>query len=123
MWRDVSVNRHACRTDGRMRYSQVLRLRALGTVNAVPDSCSVYRPSGGFCGLFCPRGSAPGSASEASSFPKPDRYSGCVTRWTSVVVVCACVSMSSLLSQFDDPVGRQTRDVLGGSVRRVSCRS
>src|SRR5690606_32498906 len=72
---EVSVNRHACRTDGRMRYIHVRRFRWFGTVNAVPDNCSVYRPNGAFWGLFCPSGNAPGIASDASSLPNPDRYS------------------------------------------------
>ena len=79
-WRSTSVNLQAWRTDGLIRYSQVLRLRAFGTVKAVPESCSVYRPSGGRCGLFWPTGSAPGTASDANSFPKPDWYSTAMGR-------------------------------------------
>ena len=33
-----------CAAAGRMRYSQVRRLAWRGTVNAVPDNCSAYRP-------------------------------------------------------------------------------
>lgn len=61
--------------DGRIRYSQERRLWALGSVNAVPLSCSAYRPSGARCGELRPCGSAPGTASEACSLPKPERYS------------------------------------------------
>ena len=47
-----------------------------GAVNAVPEICSAYSPYGQRCGEFCPTGSAPGSASVANSFAKPDWYSG-----------------------------------------------
>ncbi len=59
--------------DGRTRYSHERRLCARGSVNAVPLSCSAYRPSGARCGEFRPWGSAPGTASELCSLPKPDR--------------------------------------------------
>lgn len=36
----------SCSTEGRTRYNQTRWLRARGTVNAVPDSCSAYRPYG-----------------------------------------------------------------------------
>lgn len=62
-----------CAADGRIRYSHDRRLCALGSVNAVPLSCSAYRPNGARCGEFRPSGSAPATASEACSLPKPDR--------------------------------------------------
>ena len=61
-----------CVTDGRIRYVHVRRFVARGAVNAVPLNCSVYNPSGAFCGEFCPSGSAPFTASVANSFPNPD---------------------------------------------------
>ena len=60
-----------CAADGMIRYTQVRRLTARGWVNAVPLSCSVYRPSGARCGELRPAGSAPGTASLANSFPNP----------------------------------------------------
>ncbi len=68
-----------CTTDGRMRYAHVRRFCKRGAVNGVPLNCSVYKPSGAFCGEFCPFGSAPRSASLANSLPKPLMYfrSGC----------------------------------------------
>ncbi|KAG1080290.1 hypothetical protein G6F35_017632 [Rhizopus arrhizus] len=59
-------------TAGRIRYSQLRRLLPRGAVNAVPVSCSAYRPWATFCGEFCPTGSAPATASVANSLPKPD---------------------------------------------------
>lgn len=64
-----------CPTDGRIRYSHVRLLLPRGTVNAVPDSCSAYRPQGHCCGLFW-SGRAPGQrgSSDSNSEPKPLRY-------------------------------------------------
>src|SRR5262245_18089270 len=67
-----------CIADGRIRYVHVERLTPRGAVNAVPFSSSMYKPNGGFCGVFCSRGYVPASASEANSFPKPDRYTRAV---------------------------------------------
>ena len=60
-----------CFALGRIRYTHVLRLTARGWVNAVPLSCSAYRPSGARCGEFRPAGSAPATASVTNSFPNP----------------------------------------------------
>ena len=43
-----------------------------GTVNAVPENCSAYRPRGTRCGEFPRAGRMPGTASVANSLPKPD---------------------------------------------------
>ena len=69
----IRLNR-GCAADGSIRYTQVRRLAARGWVNAVPLSCSAYRPSGARCGEFRPAGSAPGTASLTNSFPKPGWY-------------------------------------------------
>ena len=42
-----------------------------GAVNAVPESCSAYRPCGARCGEFWPSGNAPGTASVEKCPPKP----------------------------------------------------
>ena len=60
-----------CAADGMIRYTQVRRFTARGWVNAVPLSCSAYRPSGARCGELRPAGSAPGTASLTNSFPNP----------------------------------------------------
>jgi len=74
----------SCITEGRIRYVQVRRFRWRGAVNGVPESCSVYSPSGAFCGEFWPCGSAPASASVANSLPNPVMYlSGILTPPTS----------------------------------------
>ncbi len=62
-----------CIADGLMRYVHVERLTPRGAVNAVPFNSSMYKPNGGFWGVFCSRGSAPAIASDANSFPKPDK--------------------------------------------------
>jgi hypothetical protein len=49
--------------DGRIRYSHDCWFSCLGAVKAVPDSFSVYRPSGAFCGEFAATGKAPETAS------------------------------------------------------------
>ena len=41
-----------CIADGRMREVHVERLTPRGAVKAVPFSSSIYKPSGGFCGVF-----------------------------------------------------------------------
>ncbi|MNV75321.1 hypothetical protein D3C71_1686000 [compost metagenome] len=61
-----------CITAGRMRYSQLRRLLPRGAVNAVPVSCSAYRPCATRCGELRPTGKVPGTASVANSLPKPD---------------------------------------------------
>jgi hypothetical protein len=53
----------------------VLRFSARGAVNAVPESTSVYRPSGGRCGELRPTGRAPLTASVSKVLPKPLWYS------------------------------------------------
>src|SRR5690606_26960877 len=63
-----------CIAAGRMRYSQLRRLAWRGAVNAVPVSCSAYRPWATFCGELRPAGSAPATASVANSLPNPDMY-------------------------------------------------
>ena len=60
-----------CAADGMIRYTQVRRFTARGWVNAVPLSCSAYKPSGACWGEFRPAGSAPGTASLTNSFPNP----------------------------------------------------
>ena len=45
-----------------------------GAVNAVPDNCSAYRPSGATWGELRPTGSAPAMASVAHSLAKPVMY-------------------------------------------------
>jgi hypothetical protein len=62
----------SCTAAGRIRYSQLRRFVWRGAVNAVPESCSAYRPCATRCGEFCPCGSAPAIASLANSLPKPD---------------------------------------------------
>src|SRR5687768_8644791 len=62
--------------DGRIRYVQVARLTARGAVNDVPFNSSTYRPRGACWGAFCVRGSAPATASDANSWPKPAWYWG-----------------------------------------------
>jgi hypothetical protein len=47
-----------------MRYSHVCLFSCLGAVKLVPDSFSAYNPDGGFCGLLCPTGNAPGTLSD-----------------------------------------------------------
>ena len=64
-------SKRGCAADGMIRYTQVRRLTARGWVNAVPLSCSAYRPSGARCGELRPAGRAPGTASLTNSFPKP----------------------------------------------------
>ena len=64
-------NGELCVALGRMRYSQLRRFRWRGIVNAVPVSCSVYRPYGARCGALPRSGSAPGNASVANSLAKP----------------------------------------------------
>jgi hypothetical protein len=68
----VRVNA-GCAADGRIRYSHERRLCARGSVNAEPLSCSAYSPSGARWGELRPSGSAPGTASELCSLPKPER--------------------------------------------------
>ena len=58
-----------------MRYSQLRWFDFLGAVNAVPETCSAYKPSGHFLGLFPLTGSAPLIASDDTWFPKPFPYS------------------------------------------------
>ena len=62
-----------CITAGRMRYSQLRRLAPRGAVNALPVSCSAYRPWATRCGELRPTGRVPGTASVANSLPKPVR--------------------------------------------------
>ena len=45
-----------------------------GAVKAVPEISSANSPSGGFCGLLRPTGSAPGTASLTNWLPKPGWY-------------------------------------------------
>jgi len=56
----------------RIRYSQLRWLACRGAVNAVPLSCSAYRPCATRCGEFWPCGNTPAIASLANSLPKPD---------------------------------------------------
>ena len=63
-----------CAADGRMRYSHERRLDALGSVKALPLSCSAYSPRGARWGALRPCGKAPGTASELCSLPNPERW-------------------------------------------------
>ena len=67
------LRKAGCFALGRIRYTQVLLLTALGWVNAVPLSCSAYRPRGACCGELRCRGRAPSTASVANSLPNPLR--------------------------------------------------
>jgi hypothetical protein len=60
-----------CTTEGCVRWSQLRWLEWRGTVKAVPDNCSAYKPNGQRCGLLPLSGSVPGSASVENSLPKP----------------------------------------------------
>src|SRR5688572_32555789 len=63
-----------CIAAGRRRYSQLRRFSRRGAVNAVPLSCSAYRPCATFCGELRPIGNAPATPSVANSLPNPDWY-------------------------------------------------
>ena len=68
----LSILRNAgCFALGSTRYTQDRRFTPRGWVNAVPLSCSAYRPRGARCGELRPAGSAPATASVANSFPNP----------------------------------------------------
>ena len=68
----LSIRENAgCFALGRMRYTHDLRFTPRGWVNAVPLSCSAYRPSGACCGELRPAGSEPLTASVANSLPNP----------------------------------------------------
>ena len=57
-----------------MRYSHVRWFSERGAVNAVPDTCSVYRLNGTNRGLFRPTGSEPATTSLSNALPNPRRY-------------------------------------------------
>ena len=61
-----------CIAAGRIRYSQLRRFWWRGAVNAVPLTCSAYRPCATRCGELRPSGKVPAMASLANSLPKPD---------------------------------------------------
>src|SRR5690606_13602804 len=67
-------SKRPCIAAGRIRYSQLRRLLPRGAVNALPVSCSAYRPCATFCGELRPTGRVPAIASVANSLPNPDMY-------------------------------------------------
>ena len=87
-----------------MRYSQERRLAARGAVNAVPESCSAYKPYATRCGELRPTGKAPGKASVVHSLAKPlIMGEGTLMKWSLQMRSSArkvAIVTSSPLAQF-----------------------